>query len=344
MPRDGNGVFTRPVAPYVTNTVISSTSVNSEFDGISTALTASIAKDGQTNPTANLPMNTYRHTGVGNAAARTDYAATGQVQDGAFLWGGTAGGTADALTITLTPAIAAYAAGQQFRFVASATNTGAATLAVNGLTATAIEFGGAALSAGVIVNGGLYAVVYDGSTFNLSVEFATPGNVSGPATATDNVWVRFDGTTGKIIQNGTWAEADSGNVTAGGALDMNSNALTVDTVTFNQGGEAKFLAGGTVTTDQSFDETDERDIALTLGANVNVDLESPNSGMTYAKVLWLTQDGTGTRVVTIRDGSNTEATWLGSEPDWSGLGSGVLTIVSAFYGPNGTLYAAEVPQ
>jgi len=61
-------------------------------------------------------------------------------------------------------------------------------------------------------------------------------------------------------------------------------------------------------------------------------------------VLWLTQDGTGGRTVTIRDGSDTEATWLGTEPTWASLSPSDLTIVSVFYAPSGTLYAAEVTQ
>lgn len=122
---------------------------------------------------------------------------------------------------------------------------------------------------------------------------------------------------------------------------MNGNTLTVDTATFNEGGEAKFLAAGTVSTDQSYDETTERDIQMTVSAAVNLDFETPNSGMVYSHVLWITQDGTGGRVVTIRDGSNTEATWIGDEPAWSGLAAAALTKVSVFYSPSGTLYAME---
>ncbi len=80
---------------------------------------------------------------------------------------------------------------------------------------------------------------------------------------------------------------------------------------------------------------------MTVGADINIDFEAPNSGMTYSHVLWLTQDGTGGRVVTIRDGSNTEATWIGDEPSWSGLAAAALTKVSVFYSPSGTLYATE---
>lgn len=45
----------------------------------------------------------------------------------------------DAYAITLTPAITAYADGQQFTFKAGTANTGAATLAVNGLAAKVIK-------------------------------------------------------------------------------------------------------------------------------------------------------------------------------------------------------------
>ena len=41
------------------------------------------------------------------------------------------------------------------------------------------------------------------------------GDVSGPASATDNAVVRFDGTTGKIIQNSSFVVNDSGEVTTG---------------------------------------------------------------------------------------------------------------------------------
>lgn len=166
--RDGAGTYSLPQAPFVSGTVISSTAVNSDFSDIATALTQSLAKDGQTVPSANLPMGTYRHTGVGNASARTDYAAAGQVADSAFTWAGTAGGTADALTLTVTPAITAYAAGQEFRFRSGASpNTGATTVTVSGLTAQAIQLNGSALIAGDIAASRQYTIRYDGTVFQL---------------------------------------------------------------------------------------------------------------------------------------------------------------------------------
>ncbi len=72
MARNGSGTYSRAVSAYVYNTVIDQAAVNSEMDDIATALTGSLAKDGQTVPTANIPLGGYRLTGVGVATATTD--------------------------------------------------------------------------------------------------------------------------------------------------------------------------------------------------------------------------------------------------------------------------------
>lgn len=170
MARNGSGTYARVVSDYQPNADILSADMNSEMDDLGSEITNSIAKDGQTTPTANLPMGNFRHTSVGAASARTDYARASQVQDGAFDWGGTAGGTADARTVSLTPAITAYAGGMRVRFInGSAANTGACTLAVNGLTAVAIRKGAAAtaLAAGDLPADALVEVVHDGTVFRL---------------------------------------------------------------------------------------------------------------------------------------------------------------------------------
>lgn len=107
-------------------------------------------------------------------------------------WGGAAGGTADALTAALTAeAAASLATGLRVRFLASATNTGAVTLDLDGLGATAVtKNGDTPLEAGDIVVGRIYTVEYDGARFQLSVPPAGPagtigtaadGSVSGPS-------------------------------------------------------------------------------------------------------------------------------------------------------------------
>jgi len=167
MARNGSGTYNRAVSPYVGGTVVSETAVNSEMDDIATALTQSISKDGQTTPTANQPMATFRHTGVGNGAARTDYAALGQVQDGTALFLGTSSGT-NTITASATPAIAAYAAGQTLRFKAGGTNTGAVTLNLNSLGAKAVQKRGAALVSGDITANNLVEAAYDGTQFQMT--------------------------------------------------------------------------------------------------------------------------------------------------------------------------------
>jgi hypothetical protein len=80
MARNGAGTYQRVAGtPYVYDTVIDEVVVNSEFDDIATALTQSLAKDGQTVPTANIPMGGYKITNLGNATVSTDALALGQM-------------------------------------------------------------------------------------------------------------------------------------------------------------------------------------------------------------------------------------------------------------------------
>lgn len=81
-----------------------------------------------------------------------------------------AGGTADALTLTYSPALAAYTSGQTFQFYKNGSNnTGAVTLNINGLGAKAVvkRDGSTALSAADMVANALYVVTYDGTSFRL---------------------------------------------------------------------------------------------------------------------------------------------------------------------------------
>lgn len=170
MARDGSGNYSLPSGnPVVPNTVISSGGwANPTLSDIAAALTASIAKDGQTVPTANLPMGNFRHTNVANALNRNDYAAAGQVQDSAFETLSSVAGT-NTITANSAPAITAYTLGQCFRFVSAGANTGAVTLNINGLGAKNVTKNGAtALVSGDIASGAVVQVVYDGTQFQLA--------------------------------------------------------------------------------------------------------------------------------------------------------------------------------
>lgn len=171
MPYNGSGVYAPSGAdfPVVSGTLIQSSKYNNVVNDIASALSLVLVADGQRAASADLPMGGFKLTNIADATARNNYPSMGQVQDGAGIWCGTAGGTLNALTISPTPAITAYATGQRFEFKSGATtNTTAVTLAVSGLGAKAVQAAGAALAAGDIVINQLYSVIYDGTAFQLS--------------------------------------------------------------------------------------------------------------------------------------------------------------------------------
>jgi len=183
MARDGSGVYSNPYPNFVAGTVISSTEVDANNAAMGTALTGSIAADGQTTVTGNLPMATYKFTGLGAGAASTDSANLGQVQAGAYIWCGTMGGAADAGTLSPTPAITAYAAGQRFAWKASTnTNTGAMTIAISGLATIAAQSDRTALAAGDHVASDIYVGILDTTSTMQIMKFA-PTSVSAATTS-----------------------------------------------------------------------------------------------------------------------------------------------------------------
>lgn len=76
----------------------------------------------------------------------------------------TAGGTANAITVTAASAFSALANGLIVAFSAASDNTGATTLSVNGLTAKSVRIitgnGDEALSGGEIQSGGVFLCIY----------------------------------------------------------------------------------------------------------------------------------------------------------------------------------------
>ncbi len=154
---NGSGVFVISGAglPYVSGTTISSSVANTLDSDLATGLSTCICKDGQSTPTANLTLGTYIWTNSGNAAAATDLFPVTQLQTNTFLFVA-AGGTAQAITATYSPAIGTLVDGMELCARASAANTAAApTFAPNGLTAHPItKLGGVALVAGDIYGAG----------------------------------------------------------------------------------------------------------------------------------------------------------------------------------------------
>jgi hypothetical protein len=96
-----------------------------------------------------------------------------------------------------------------------------AYIVVNGSNGSVVIKGSATTGA-TIAAGARAIVAWNGSDF---VEVGSPGDVDGPASATDNAVARFDGTTGKIIQNSAVTIADDGTTII--SVNSASNALRI---------------------------------------------------------------------------------------------------------------------
>lgn len=160
---NGSGVFQR-IHNFVNDAAaaikIRADRMDAEMDGMATGLSNCITKDGQTTITANLPMATFLHTGVGNATARNHYAAAGQVADGSINWVD-GGGTADAITAGYAIPYTALTDGMLCFVRATAANaTTTPTFSPSALTArTIVKEGGNALVAGNIAGDGHHLIL-----------------------------------------------------------------------------------------------------------------------------------------------------------------------------------------
>jgi len=166
---NGSGTFLINSAgqPVVPGTTITTTAFNALTADLASGLTTAMTKDGQTVPTANIPMGGFKLTGLGAGTSATDAAQFGQLQNAPVATLITVAG-ADTITGTLVQTLTAYATGQQFSFVAAGTNTTAVTLNIDGLGAKAVTRTGAvALAAGALVSGQMAIVEYDGTRFQL---------------------------------------------------------------------------------------------------------------------------------------------------------------------------------
>lgn len=195
---------------------------DAQDNDLATGINNCLTKDGQNAPTADLPMGAFKHTNVANATARNHYAAVGQVQDGDYIWLGTTGGTATAMTATATPAITAYKAGQKFRMKiggglgSTGTVRTAHTININSIGAKNIKrVSGNNPTYGDWVAGALMEVVYDGTDFIITNDPGGWINYSGTltpsagsASGVSSIWFHFKKQDGIVHLNTytTWTQ------------------------------------------------------------------------------------------------------------------------------------------
>lgn len=257
MPRNGAGTATPPAGnPVVSGTTITSTWGNDTVDDIYNELTNSLAKDGQTTPTANLPMGGYRHTGVGDSGSLTSYPSTKQLLNNLGEYCPTVGGTANVITCAPSVAIAAYATGQRFCFVAASTNSGATTLNVSSLGAKNVKRpDGGALVGDEITSGQMVCVRYNGTYFELQNMGLMWGNGGK-----QYKWVA--GVLRQTTAGGGWALLDDANhkpVNCAGPITVDANGDLKVEYGFTAVNKSGFVVG----VDERFAE-----LGIQVGASV----------------------------------------------------------------------------
>ena len=283
--------------PVNANTLIESADFNALTADLATGLSNCVTKDGQQTITANLPMAGFHHTGVGNASARTDYAAAGQVQDGKLNWVD-GGGTADAITATYSPAITTLVDGQLCCVRATAANaTTTPTFAPNGLTARDIvKDGGDALAVGDIVGDGHELILrYD--LTNTRWELLNPKNPLAQAIGTGDS-PQFAGVNLGHASDTTLTRVSAGVVAVEGTNIVLAGAVTTDGITMST---AKMLGRTTAATGAIEEITVGSGLSLAAGSltatsNVTIDLGTPQA-TTSGTYVDITGIASGTKLI-----------------------------------------------
>lgn len=164
---------------------------------IANGLQQVLKKDGGNSASANIPMGGFRFTNVGSASARDSSVNTSDVQDGRLTFA-TTSGSRNAINLTNAIAITSYIKGQTFRFIPTDNNTGAVTVAVDGLAAKAVKVNGTDLTAGQILSGSVITITFDGTDFEMNVG-TTPAAVgvgsvmAYPLPTVPTGWLECDG-------------------------------------------------------------------------------------------------------------------------------------------------------
>lgn len=233
MPRTG-GVYT-PIWQWVADAIPYPNMQPSRFDtylnDMASAVNTSLATDGTNVPTSDLGMAGFRHTAVGNATARNQYASVSQVQDGVFI-AASETGAANAYVMTVAPIITSYATNSFFVLRPTNSNTGVSTVNINGLGVRTIKVGASDLVAGQLTASRSYIIQYDGTNFQLlasSVATVPDGSIDAAKLASNAV------TTVKILDSNVTTAKIANLAVTFAKLATASLATT----------SAQFTAGGT---------------------------------------------------------------------------------------------------
>lgn len=223
----------------------------------------------------------------------------------------------DTITASAPAAITAYAAGQRFSFVASATNTGAVTLNINSLGAKDVTKRGAtALSAGDIASGQVVLVEYDGARFQMiGAVFAASETVAGVVELATNSEAQAGTDTTRVITPASLASVTA-TATRAGVIEL---ATSAEAQTGTDTGRA--ITPATMKASQMVSSSP---VATTSGATVDLSTSVP----AWAKRLTLLFNGvstSGTNPVFVQIGDSGGFATTGYLGAGSSLGGAVAT-------------------
>lgn len=182
-----------------------------------------LRRDGSLAMLGALDGGGFKVVNIASGAARADVPNIGQIQDHGTTYSAV-GGTADALTFTLSPAPVAYVTGMQWTATATGDNTGPATGNLNAIGVKAIKRPeGADLFADDILTGQEYEFFYDGTNIVLL-------NPSGVITQPVNDSSNKPAST-EFVQNKTSSAADVRQTVLSSSVDANgfANYISIGT-------------------------------------------------------------------------------------------------------------------
>jgi hypothetical protein len=259
--------------------------MDAEFDGIATGLSTALTKDGQTTPTANIPMGTFKITGLGNATTGTDALnrTSGDARYGQL-------GAANAFTTTNTFAVGIGNCGSSALFN---TNVGSGTLAANTTGTSNAAFGFQALQANTTGAGN--TAVGDRALLNNTTGTSNTAmgivslnaNTTGASNVALGYSASYSNTTGAsnvaVGYAALYANTTASNNTAVGTSALQANTTGATNVAVGTSSLATNTTGAT-------------NVAVGYGALNVATTASANTALGYAALIAATTGGTNTAV------------------------------------------------